>query len=115
VESELLSRGIAPNQIESIMRAFGVASPCHTHPGSLPFVLRKRLSLAATFSTSRGWYILDEPTVGQDSDSLATLAARIRALTVSGCGVIVISHSKRFTRMLDAHQIDLKGGVCDGG
>ncbi len=115
VESELLSRGIGSHKLESIMRAFGVASPRQTHPGSLPFVLRKRLSLAATFSTSRGWYILDEPTIGQDSDSIAALAASIRALTVSGCGIIVISHSKRFTRMLDAHQIVLRGGVCDGG
>ena len=114
LESELLSRGLCATGLDSMLKSFGIAAPRHSHPGSLPFVLRKRLSLAATFSTPRGWYILDEPTIGQDIDSIAALALIIRRLAVSGCGIIVVSHSKRFTQMLDAHQIVVKGGVCVG-
>ena len=110
VESELLARGCHPDLLEPILRGFGVVVPGKSHPSSLPFVLRKRLSLAAMFSASCGWYILDEPTIGQDSDSIKELAVLLKRIASLGCGIIVITHSERFASLLDAHQIVLKGG-----
>ena len=112
VESELLDRGCPAELIKPTLRGFGVATSNQSHPGSLPFVLRKRLSLAATFSASRGWYILDEPTIGQDGASMEEVALLAKRFAFLGCGVIIISHSERFARLLDAHNLSLKGGMC---
>jgi energy-coupling factor transporter ATP-binding protein EcfA2 len=112
VEAEFMSRQYPPGLIASTMRAFGIATSHLFHPGSLPFVLRKRLALAVAFAASRGWYILDEPTIGQDNKSIEELALVIKRFSSLGCGVIIITHSERFSQLLDAHTIALKGGVC---
>jgi predicted ATPase len=46
---------------------------------------------------------------------MAALALIIKRLAISGCGIIVVTHSERFAEMLDAHQVSVKGGVCGAG
>ena len=80
------------------------------HPAELPFVMRKRISLAATLAMDRPWYILDEPTLGQDESFVEFLIALLNDLAENGKGVIVISHSKSFTEKLRGKYLTLTAG-----
>jgi energy-coupling factor transporter ATP-binding protein EcfA2 len=112
VGAELVARGCPKNEVVSMIKALGLPVSLDSHPGSLPFVLRKRLSLAATFCLPRGWYILDEPTLGQDNESIAEIALILERMAARGAGIIVVSHSERFAQHLKAVGILLTGGIC---
>lgn len=112
IESELAARGCPVHELTSMTSAFGLPAPLDAHPGSLPFVLRKRLSLAAAFCLPRGWYILDEPTLGQDDESMAEIALILKRIAGRGAGIIVVSHSEQFAKLLKAVGVLLTGGVC---
>jgi energy-coupling factor transporter ATP-binding protein EcfA2 len=95
---------------EAVMSAFGLSHVRKEHPLDLPFVIRKRIALAATVAMGRPWLILDEPTLGQDSASAEAIAGVINKLLKLGTGVIVISHSQRFRRLLPEEPLKLTGG-----
>jgi len=95
---------------EIYIEMFGLKSVRNCHPAELPFVMRKRISLAATLAMDRPWYILDEPTLGQDESFVEFLIALLNDLAENGKGVIVISHSKSFTEKLRGKYLTLTAG-----
>ena len=74
-----------------VSRNFGIEQFLDSHPLDLPFVLRKRVALASTVARRMGFYIFDEPTLGQDERNACRIVAKIQAQAG-----IVISHSKLF-------------------
>jgi energy-coupling factor transport system ATP-binding protein len=84
------------NEIERIVTWFGLESILDENPNDLPWVIRKRISIAATLCLERHWYILDEPTVGLDEHSVITLSLIIQTLLDEGKSFIIISHSSTF-------------------
>ena len=95
---------------ETFLEMFGLQSVRKCHPAELPFVMRKRISLAATLATDRPWYILDEPTLGQDDSFVEFLITLLNDLTARGKGIIIISHSKSFTEKLKGKNLTLSAG-----
>lgn len=95
---------------ETFLEMFGLQNVRKCHPAELPFVIRKRISLAATLATERPWYILDEPTLGQDDLFVDFLISLLNDLKEKGKGIIVISHSKSFTEKLNGKWLNLKNG-----
>ena len=96
VDAELLiSMASEPCETQNIRHAFGLESVASSHPMDLPFVLRKRLAIAATFAMQRPWLIFDEPSLGQDSATLDHLVAMLQRQADAGTGVIVVTHSRR--------------------
>ena len=95
---------------EILLEIFGLQSVRKCHPAELPFVMRKRISLAATLASERPWYILDEPTLGQDDSFVDFLVILLNDLAEKGKGIIVISHSKSFTEKLKAKNLNLNAG-----
>ncbi|WP_295882167.1 ATP-binding cassette domain-containing protein [uncultured Thiohalocapsa sp.] len=93
-----------------LVHGFGLESVLDEHPLDLPYVLRKRVAMAATLAMFRPWTILDEPTLGQDDANCLALAAFLRRAAKAGAGIIVISHSRWFSAQLDAEHILLRGG-----
>jgi len=79
---------------------FGLDRHLGEHPLDLPFVLRKRLALGGALGREKSLSIVDEPTLGQDADSVAA----VRAL-VSRATTIVISHAEIYS---DLPRLDLK-------
>ncbi len=100
-------------QADAVLAAFGLLRIRAEHPLDLPFVIRKRVALAATLAMGRPWTILDEPTLGQDDATSETLARMIANLLARGAGVILITHSQWFRRRLAAKILRLEGGVIE--
>ena len=120
VKEEILTRlkakGMASSERESrynsVISAFGLTNVQMEHPLDLPFVVRKRVTLACTVAMGRPWLILDEPTLGQDEASSDAIARIIEKLILLNIGVIVISHSTWLRRRLSslANLLQLKNG-----
>jgi len=53
---------------------------------------RRRVALAALFSTPAAWLLLDEPTAGLDRDGHDRLASHLAKLKQCGTGILMISH-----------------------
>ncbi|MHB1954392.1 MAG: ATP-binding cassette domain-containing protein [Sulfobacillus sp.] len=96
--------------IDKLIQTFGLQGVIHEHPLDLPFVIRKRVAMAATFSTRRPWVILDEPTLGQDNDNCASLVSFITKCAKAGQGIIIITHSERFADAFSSKTITLENG-----
>jgi energy-coupling factor transport system ATP-binding protein len=90
--------------------AFGLSRLLHEHPLDLPFVIRKRVAIAAALTRRTHWVILDEPTIGQDNAALDELVAILKCLAYRGTGVIVISHAESISKQLGATRIRLDSG-----
>lgn len=86
---------------DNICEAFGLKPIYAKHPSELPFVMRKRIAIAATLSNDRPWYVLDEPTIGQDDNNLTEIAKLVNCLSKKGKGILIISHSPDFIKELD--------------
>jgi energy-coupling factor transporter ATP-binding protein EcfA2 len=84
----------------ALLHLFGLQDLAAEHPANLPFALRKRVALASALAPERQWYILDEPTIGQDDQSLNALAQILAQLTQAGKGVILITHAETLVRGL---------------
>ncbi len=92
------------------LNCFGLEKLADKHPLDLPYTLRKRLGLAATFAMQRPWLILDEPSLGQDRSAVQSICSLCRAYAANGGGVIVVSHSIELTEYLQPITILLKDG-----
>lgn len=92
---------------ETFLEIFGLQNIRKEHPAEMPFVIRKRIALAATLALDRSWYILDEPTLGQDNEFADFLVNMLFRLKETGKGIIVISHSEWFTENLHAKKLSL--------
>lgn len=113
---EELSRSLSdslrePAWLDAVINAFGLDSVLDRHPLDLPYVIRKRVAMAASVAMRRPWLILDEPTLGQDDRNAMTLARQLTQLTAQGVGIIVVSHSEWFRKVLPGQKLELINGV----
>lgn len=66
------------------------------HPYSLPYSLRKFITIAAVIAMQTAVIIMDEPTAGQDRYALERLSTIMDQLVASGKTVIIITHDMPF-------------------
>jgi energy-coupling factor transporter ATP-binding protein EcfA2 len=97
-----------------VLEAFGLKESADANPLSLPFPIRKRVSLAATIAGGKPWMFLDEPTLGADAANIAAIARVIKILAARGHGVIVVSHSQMFRKLLEGIELTLENGSVLG-
>lgn len=107
-----ISLGIAKDKdqrgrVDQIMRIFGLSGLERMHPADLPFTMRKRLALATSFVVPRPWYIVDEPTLGQDDVFVRKFIGFLQHLAASGHGIMVISHAPSFTGEFSCTPVNL--------
>lgn len=95
----------------SLVKTFGLENILQEHPSEMPFVIRKRIALAASLSMERSWLILDEPTLGQDDKNVWHIIEIINKLLKNGVGIILISHSDWFNEILPIKTIKLHNGL----
>jgi energy-coupling factor transport system ATP-binding protein len=92
------------------LKMFGLENIENLHPAELPFVMRKRVALAATLAYDRPWYIIDEPTIGQDNHFIDFLVKLFTYLISTRKGIIIISHSQAFIKKFEAKILYLENG-----
>lgn len=90
-----------------LLNTFGLQDVANEHPREMPFVIRKRIALAATLAMDRPWYILDEPTIGLDNESVYQLVNILEKLLLLGKSFIFISHADILTQCLGPQPIFL--------
>ena len=73
---------------------FGFAGQLEVHPLDLPYVLRKRLALAATIARGQNCLVFDEPTLGQDAKSTGAITTILQNV-----GGLRITHSLAFAHL----------------
>ncbi|MFF2447417.1 energy-coupling factor ABC transporter ATP-binding protein [Neobacillus sp. NPDC058068] len=92
--------GLSKNRIkENILSAAeltGIEPYLDEHPYDLPYSLRKFITIASVIAMNPKLIILDEPTAGQDGNSLKRLSHIIHSLTRQGKTVITITHDMEF-------------------
>lgn len=93
----------------NVLNAFGLEEIDKIHPLSLsiPFVLRKRIALAATINMNVDWIFLDEPTLVQDDISVNQIIEMVNILKSLGRGIIIITHSQTLISRLSAKKLIL--------
>ncbi|MBI4026219.1 MAG: ATP-binding cassette domain-containing protein [Verrucomicrobia bacterium] len=99
------------SRVDAVLAAFGLETLKESEIFELPYVIRKRVAIAAIVATGAKWMIFDEPTLGQDEGSCSFLAAVFSQLTSLGVGVIVISHSRLFADSLNGERHYLEDGA----
>ena len=109
-----LSAGGDREHGQIVLEAFGLKESAEANPLSLPFPVRKRVSLAATIAGGKPWMFLDEPTLGADATNIAAIARMIQILAGKGHGVIVVSHSQAFRKMLGGVELTMESGKIAG-
>jgi energy-coupling factor transport system ATP-binding protein len=99
--------GWSLGHVHLLLAAFGLSSLAEIHPFDLPYVLRKRVALAAACALVRPWLILDEPTLGQDDETALRFAEMLRSYANRGRGILLISHSRVISKHLDALEFNI--------
>ncbi len=94
--SRLVGNGLCPG---NTLQEFGLSHAAHSPVRSLSVGEALRTILAAGALQSPDFFVLDEPTVGQDRKQLGILAQRLEHL---GTGVLMLTHDN-----------DLVGDSCD--
>jgi ABC-type multidrug transport system ATPase subunit len=96
VAEEIRRSGASAASASAVCEAFGIPSSVVQHnPVDLPFVVKKRLGVAACFLAAKPWLIFDEPTLGQDADYCRAFSQCLVQATGQGRGVIVTTHDPR--------------------
>jgi energy-coupling factor transport system ATP-binding protein len=110
-ELGLKINSITTPDVTAIRDAFGLQVFSAKNPLSLPFPIRKRVSLAATIARRPPWIILDEPTLGADAITITALARIIQSLAAKGHGMIIITHSMKLLEGLRGEQLRIENSV----
>jgi len=86
---------LADGRMQALAAALGIHS-LDAHLYELPLAARKRLSWLWPLAGALPWVMFDEPSIGQDIDTRAQLAAAIGRLTALGYGVLFVTHDDDF-------------------
>jgi energy-coupling factor transport system ATP-binding protein len=107
-----LAEAVIEAGVSLALDLFDLRSFAASHPLDLPFVLRKRVAMAAVIAMQRPFTVLDEPTVAQDPAFRRRLIASAKSLLAHGTGLIIISHDPEFVFEVCDAVVVMSGGKC---
>ncbi len=82
--------------VRDAIELLGLEPYMNDHPYSLPYSIRKLVTVASIVAMDSDVIILDEPTAGQDTHAIKMLGTLIKELKARGKTVIVITHDMDF-------------------
>jgi energy-coupling factor transport system ATP-binding protein len=95
-----LNLKLPPAQVESQVRRalalLDLSDKAAMHPYDLSPTWRKRVAIAAVLAMETPILVLDEPTTGQDDQSLRELGRVLATLAADGRTIVMISHNMDF-------------------
>lgn len=80
------------SQALDLLDRFGLATRAHDPAGSLSYGEKKRLEMARAMAMKPRVLLLDEPAAGMNAVEIDGLIALIRAISVTGCAVLLVEH-----------------------
>jgi energy-coupling factor transport system ATP-binding protein len=92
------------------LEAAGLVDQSEANPYDLGPSRRRMLALASVLALRTPIVVLDEPTMGLDTDERARVRAIVAALSAAGRTVIAISHDARFVRASFDRAVALEAG-----
>ena len=93
------SRRSAPDDLAAaheVLTTLGLSASGALPAGTLPYPERKRVALARALVTRPRLLLLDEPAGGLGSTDIDRLARTVRAVSGSGCAVLLVEHHVDF-------------------
>lgn len=84
------------------LAALGIDRYALAFPDTLPYAIRKKVSIARALVSEPSLLLLDEPAGGLGHDEIDELAALIRSIPDRDCSVVLVEH-----------HVDLVMSVCD--
>jgi energy-coupling factor transporter ATP-binding protein EcfA2 len=102
------------SRVDAALTAFCLSEVKNQQIADLPYVIRKRTSLAGAFAGLQTWIIFDEPTTAQDDAAVVAIARLLNSLAEAGHGIIVVTHSSLLAEHIVARKLILKDGVIHG-
>ena len=110
VQDEIRSQSVDANAARLELAALGLEGLEKRHPRSLSMGQKRRLTLAAALARRPKLMLLDEPSVGQDDDSLAMIIRRLDDFLRDGGALLTATHDVRVARALAHRIVELKNG-----
>ncbi|MFP4475681.1 MAG: ABC transporter ATP-binding protein [Desulfatibacillaceae bacterium] len=103
VADEAGRRNGCPDTAAKELARMGLADLAQRHPRSLSMGQKRRLTIAAALARKPDILLLDEPSVGQDDQSLALVLARLSEYVAEGGAILATTHDARVAKAL-AHR-----------
>lgn len=110
VYDEIRSQSVDDNAAQMELAALGLEGLEKRHPRSLSMGQKRRLTLAVALARRPKLMLLDEPSVGQDDDSLAMIIRRLDGFLRDGGALLTATHDVRVARALAHRIVELKNG-----
>ncbi len=83
-----------------------------------PFLLsegeKKRVAMAAILAVKPRILLLDEPTVGQDGETILAIEKIIKDLSKEGISIVVSTHDLEFARRISSRWLLISNGIIKG-
>jgi energy-coupling factor transport system ATP-binding protein len=97
-----------PTSPVSALEAFGLGAFRNHELFDLPFAVQKWLTLAASMLSHSPWLFFDEPALGADRESRASLRLFFDALCGAGFGVVIVTHNEDFDALHGAVSVTIR-------
>lgn len=91
-----LNHNVVEERVNMAADICGLTDSLSEHPYNLPYSKRKLITIAAVLAMDPNVIILDEPTAGQDRESIERLGNIIKRVSEQNKTVITITHDMEF-------------------
>ncbi len=99
-----------PAEAARLITGLGLSGLEAKHPQSLSVGQKRRVTIAAALARRPRVLLLDEPSVGQDDESLALVLRELGASVASGGALLTATHDPRVVRALAHRTVVLEQG-----
>ena len=110
VGDEVRLASAKPEPARQALSSMGLADLADRHPRSLSMGQKRRLTLAAALCRQPELMLLDEPSVGQDDRSLASILEQLGNYIQAGGALLTATHDRRVADALSHRCLVIKHG-----
>lgn len=104
----------SPTEIEGLLEDLFLQQIAYAHPFSISHGQKRRVATGAMVADKRKVLLLDEPTAGQDEQSLKELYELIDAHARDGCAIVIVTHDMNFASSVADSILLMKAGSLTG-
>ncbi len=104
----------SPTELANLMKRLDLLEIAESHPFAVSHGQKRRVAIGAMLAEKRKIMLMDEPTAGQDAQSLNELYNLIRAQAVDGAAFLIVTHDMNFAAAIADSVLLLKDGALTG-